>query len=165
MKFRDEYNGLLILINLIDSTLFGPSADDRHGNSQTINSSAMTSSEKDTPKTEKESNTLANETGLTSSELANSDGDPRKEEDEETADDTLPKAVNGVSTQEDEKPKAKGSKLLQMLAPERDDVYCLSVALDNKKCLLLNEALKIVFNQTLNWGEECEGVSCVRSDV
>ena len=108
---------------------------------------------------------MANETGLTSSELANSDGDPRKEEDEETADDTLPKAVNGVSTQEDEKPKAKGSKLLQMLAPERDDVYCLSVALDNKKCLLLNEALKIVFNQTLNWGEECEGVSCVRSDV
>ena len=52
------------------------------------------------------------------------------------------------------------SRITQELAPLRENSYCLPSPLDDKTCVLLNDALKIVFNQTLDWADkDCEGVS------
>ena len=57
------------------------------------------------------------------------------------------------------KPKAS-AKLSQDLAPVRGSVYCLPSPVDDKTCILLHDALKILFNQTLGWVDKnCEGVS------
>ena len=58
------------------------------------------------------------------------------------------------------------STILDDLAPMRGSVYCLSSPIDDKTCILLHDALKILFNQTLGWAErDCEGVSCVLTHV
>ena len=58
------------------------------------------------------------------------------------------------------------STVLDDLAPMRGSVYCLSSPIDDKACILLHDALKILFNQTLGWAErDCEGVSCVLTHV
>lgn len=49
---------------------------------------------------------------------------------------------------------------LQDLAPVREAVVCLPSPVDDRTCILLHDALKILFNQTLGWvGEECQEVS------
>ena len=51
---------------------------------------------------------------------------------------------------------------LEELVPMRGSVYCLPSPIDDKACIILHDALKILFNQTLGWAErDCEGVSCV----
>ena len=58
------------------------------------------------------------------------------------------------------------STALGALAPMRGSVYCLPSPIDDKTCILLHDALKILFNQTLGWAErDCEGVSCVLTHV
>jgi hypothetical protein len=51
------------------------------------------------------------------------------------------------------------AKLFRDLAPARGAVYCLPSPIDDKACILLHDALKILFNQTLGWvNEDCEEV-------
>lgn len=52
------------------------------------------------------------------------------------------------------------SRIVQYLAPMRETVYCLPSVVDDKRCILLHDALKILFNQTLGWvDKEYERVS------
>ena len=58
------------------------------------------------------------------------------------------------------------SRIVQYLAPIRETVYCLPSVVDDKRCVLLHDALKILFNQTLGWmDKECEGVRHTLSQV
>ena len=58
--------------------------------------------------------------------------------------------------------KIISSRMLQALGPVRETTYCLHSPLDDKTCILLNDALKILFNQTLDWADkDCEEVSAL----
>ena len=58
------------------------------------------------------------------------------------------------------------SRIFQYLAPIRETLYCLPSVVDDKRCVLLHDTLKILFNQTLGWvDKDCEGVSHTLSQV
>lgn len=62
--------------------------------------------------------------------------------------------------------KNMSSRIVHYLAPIRETVHCLPSLVDDKRCVLLHDALKILFNQTLGWvDKECEGVSHTLSQV
>ena len=72
------------------------------------------------------------------------------------------------STEEHEAVRSKKDSSIKLrdLAPMRETVYCLPSPINDKICLLLHDALKILFNQTLGWADkDCEGVSRLYTDT
>ena len=149
-QFRDEHNGLPVLISLLDATLFGS-----HGNI-----TVETTGGNDTPINQPEEKSL---------QSADEDEAIKKDqidEKDETIDDRAENDVKSKPSKESSsgglKPHPQGAgPILGALPPVRSDVHCLPATLDDQKLLLLSEILKVLFNQTLNWREDgdCDEVS------
>ena len=142
VRCRDECDGILIMINVIDSILFGPSG-------------------------QKEPQAGA---GNGSTKISQSPCDSCVGTQETNVENSIAKQALGedllAGNSQSVRSKNISSRIVQYLAPIRETVYCLPSVVDDKRCVLLHDALKILFNQTLGWvDKDCEGVSHILSKV
>lgn len=125
--FRDACNGLSVLINVVDSVLFGPS--------QHTSSPLQTE--------------LAPVVDVPTKEVASKLGC------ENSTEQTVKNGATATLVQfGDPHLSQRTANMRLSLAPLRDSVYCMSRPVADQQCSLLCEALKIIFNQTLNWKDE-----------
>lgn len=144
------------MINLIDSILFAPCGQEVEANSSNVSSGGVGQISQQRP----DSSTCVQDTELQSSVLKeNALSDEVNNPQMETVDDETSQTDDLLQFQA-VRSKNASSRICQTLAPMRQAVYCLPSPLQEKTHTLLHDALKILFNQTLDWADkDCEGVS------
>ena len=97
-------------------------------------------------------------------EATHTEGSASKPECSDSSENAVKDSTAAVQVLDEEpRPKKKEAKFLSGLAPLRDSVCCVSTPVTDEQCIVLCDALKIVFNQTLHWREEDEyDEVCVR---
>ena len=137
-KFRDAWDGILILINLIDATLFGRDSSYSQSHLKTEACGSTTAVTAVTTSVDE------GESNRTSDIVKNIDDLRLQTPDNETRGDSS----------DAQSEKGAQVNFSQKLAPQRDSVYCLTAPLEDRQLALISEALKIVFNQTLHWRDD-----------
>ena len=139
VTFREKCNSFPVLISLLDCVLFpstSPEVTLSHDSHVTQDSSGNTG----------QTCVMSEENGVSESEYGQKEDGMKVPEEDETLSSQVPN---------DEQVKSKiTSDCFQF--PERDTSFILPEAMTEKRCVVVSEILKIIFNQTVHWKEDAD---------